>query len=85
MGELSLGKVEIPLPDPTGPSKRLLLHQPLRVELHWKAYQPAVSPDASSWEEEPEPAFAPPSPAWWAQGGGGYDGWGGGGGGGWAA
>jgi hypothetical protein len=55
VGELSIGRITIPLPDKDAPSMRLRHSQPLRVELHWKAYGEPSSPGADAWEPEAEP------------------------------
>lgn len=57
VGELSLGRITIPLPAKDAPSMRLRHSQPLRVELHWKAYGQPASPGEDAWEPEAEPVL----------------------------
>ena len=56
-GELSMGRVEVPLPEEGGPSMRLRLDAPLGIELHWRAYGAPMSLGRDAWEEEAEPIY----------------------------
>ena len=55
VGELAIGRITVPLPKKDAPSMRLRHSQPLRVELHWRAYGEPSSPDEAAWEPEAEP------------------------------
>ena len=59
LGERSIGRVDVPLPDAGGPSVRLKLSDPLDIELHWRAYGAPASPGKGEWEAEAEPVYPP--------------------------
>ena len=59
LGERSIGRVDVPLPDADSPSVRLKLQAPLEIELHWRAYGAPASPDKAAWEAEAEPLDHP--------------------------
>ena len=70
MGELSLGKLEVPLPAKKDMSHRMRFETPLKAELHWKAYGAPAKPDVDKWEPEVEPVMLPyggfaNSGMWW--------------------
>ena len=65
VGELSIGKITVPLPKAGSPSVRLRHAEPLKVELHWRAYAAPASPELTDWEAEAAPVASPDRRAGW--------------------
>lgn len=65
VGELSLGKIDVPHPKDQNASVRIRFDAPVRCELHWKAFGAPASKGQDDWEEEEEPIYLPPSPSRW--------------------
>jgi len=59
-GELSLGRLEVPVPKKKDTSCRMRFETPLNVEMHWKAYGKVAKPDEEAWEKEADSEVLPP-------------------------
>ena len=72
-GELSLGRIEVPVPKKKDASCRMLVQTQAHVkaELHWRGFGAAAKKAEGDWEEEVEPTLMPGS----YYGGAGWGGW----------